>query len=69
MKAAALVLIILGVVGLLYGGLRIAYPDKVVDAGPIEVSVTKHKSVPIPPILGAIALLGGVGLLMAKRDD
>jgi xanthosine utilization system XapX-like protein len=69
MRAAAIILIVLGVLGLLVGGFRIAYPDKVIDAGPVEVSVTKHKTVPLPPILGAVALVAGVGLLATGKRD
>jgi xanthosine utilization system XapX-like protein len=68
MKIAAILLIIIGVLGLVVGGFRVAYPDKVIDAGPVEVSVTKHKTVLVPPILGGVALAAGVVLLMAKRD-
>jgi hypothetical protein len=69
MRIAAIILIVLGVIGLLVGGFRVAYPDKVIDAGPLDVSVTKHKDVPIPPILGAVALIAGVGLLAAGKRD
>ncbi len=69
MKIAAILLIALGVLGLLVGGFRVAYPDKVVDAGPIEVSVTKHKTVLVPPILGGVALAAGVALLLAGKRD
>jgi hypothetical protein len=69
MRIAAIILIVLGVLGLLVGGFRIAYPDKVIDAGPLDVSVTKHKDVPIPPILGAVALVAGIGLLAAGKRD
>ena len=64
MKIAGIVLVALGILGLVYGGFRIAYPDKVVDAGPVQISVTKHASFPIPPVLGAISIAAGVGLLV-----
>lgn len=63
MKIVGVVLIVLGLVGVGYGGLRIIYPDKVIDAGPLQVSVTRRASVPIPPILGVVALVGGVVLI------
>ncbi len=63
MKIIGIVLIVLGVVGIGYGGFRYAYPEKIVDAGPLQVSVTRHESVPIPPILGALALAGGIVLI------
>ena len=51
MKIAGLILIVLGILALVYGGFTMVYPDKVVDAGPIEISVDKKKSVPLPPLL------------------
>ena len=69
MRTAAIILIVLGVLALLVGGFRVAYPDKVIDAGPVDVSVTKHKDVPIPPILGAVALAAGIGLILAGKRD
>ena len=69
MRIAAIILIVLGVLGLLVGGFRIAYPDKVVDAGPIDISVTKHENIPIPPLLGGLALAAGVVLLMVGKRD
>ena len=41
--------------------------DKVVDAGPIQISVEKKKNIPIPPLVGAVALVGGIGLLAMDR--
>ena len=64
MKIAAIVLIVLGILGLAYGGFSVVYPDKVVDAGPIQISVDKKKSLPIPPVVGMIALAGGIGMLV-----
>jgi drug/metabolite transporter (DMT)-like permease len=66
MRPAAIVgilLIILGIAGLAYGGFSFKHKEKVVDLGPIEATADKKESVPIPPILGALALVGGVVLL------
>ena len=63
----AIVLIVLGVLGLAYGGLSWTRRDTVVDAGPIEITADKRESLPIPPIAGAALLVAGVVLLM-KRE-
>ncbi len=69
MKIVAIVLIALGLIGLTYGGFRVAYPDKIIDAGALQVTVTKHKTLPIPPILGVVALSAGIGLLFLDRKS
>lgn len=68
MKLGALVgivLIVLGVVGLAMGGFSFTHKDKVVDLGPIEATADKKESVAIPPILGVVAIVGGVILVAA----
>jgi uncharacterized membrane protein YidH (DUF202 family) len=68
MKPAAIVgvlLIILGIVGLALGGFSFTRKEKVLDLGPIEASADKKESVPVPPLLGALAIVGGVVLLVS----
>ncbi len=68
MKPAAIVgvlLIILGVVSLAFGGFSFKHKEKVVDLGPIEASADKKEKVALPPILGGLAIVGGVVLLVA----
>ncbi len=60
-----LVLIILGVIGVAMGGFSFTRKEKVVDLGPIEATADKKESVAIPPVLGAIAIVGGVLLVGA----
>jgi hypothetical protein len=60
-----LILVILGVVGFALGGFSFTHKEKVVDLGPIEASADKKESVPIPPVLAGLALVGGVVLLIA----
>jgi hypothetical protein len=67
MKPAAIVgvlLIIVGIAGLAFGGLSFTHKEKVLDLGPIQASADKKESLPVPPILGALALVGGVVLLV-----
>ena len=67
MKPVTLVgiaLIILGVLALAYQGITYTTREKVIDLGPLQASVDKKKSIPLPPIVGAVALAGGVVLLI-----
>jgi hypothetical protein len=58
-------LIVLGVIALAYQGITYTTHKKVLDIGPIEATKEQHKTLPIPPIVGGVALLGGVILLVA----
>ncbi len=67
MKAATLLgiaLIVLGVLALAYQGITYTTREKVVDLGPLKITADKEKSIPLPPILGALALAGGVVLVI-----
>jgi uncharacterized membrane protein YidH (DUF202 family) len=66
MKLLAIVLIVFGIIGLLYGGLSWTRSETVLDAGPIEVTADKRERLPIPPIAGALCLIGGVVLLLRR---
>jgi hypothetical protein len=57
-------LVILGVIGLGYAGIMLLRRDEVLDAGPVQVETTRREPVPIPPVAGAIALVGGVVLIL-----
>jgi len=67
MKILGGVLVVVGLVALLYGGFSWTERDKVVDVGPVEITKTDHKRLPIPPIAGALVLVAGVVLLVVKR--
>jgi hypothetical protein len=58
------VLIVLGVVALAYGGISYTRREKVVDIGPIEATAERRETIPLPPLLGGLALAGGVVLLI-----
>ena len=61
---AGIVLLILGVLALAYGGISYTRQEKVLDIGPIHATHEEHEQIPIPPILGGAALVGGVALLI-----
>ncbi|HUP92764.1 MAG TPA: hypothetical protein VM074_10995 [Solimonas sp.] len=70
MKTNAIVgifLIVLGVIALAYQGLTLTHREKVADIGPVSITKTERNHIPLPPILGALALAGGVMLLVAGR--
>jgi len=62
-----LALIVLGVVALAYQGISYTTHKKVVDIGPIEATREEHKTIPLPPIVGVIALVGGIVILVRDR--
>jgi hypothetical protein len=66
MKLLGGVLVVLGLVALLYGGVSWTRKDKVVDAGPIEITADKKESIPISPIAGGVMLVAGVALLLKR---
>ena len=66
MRALGIVLVVLGLAGVLYGGFSWTREKTVLDAGPISVKTDKRETLPIPPILGAVCLIGGVALLFVK---
>jgi hypothetical protein len=68
MKTAPMIgviLVILGVLALAYQGITYTTQKQVLDIGPIQATETEHKTIPLPPIIGAIALVGGIVLLVS----
>ena len=60
----AIILIAIGIVAFAYQGITYTTREKVVDLGPIQMTAEKTKTLPLPPIVGAIALVGGIVLLV-----
>ena len=69
MKPFGVVLVILGVLALIYQGFTYTTQKKVLDVGPIQATKEEHHTVPLPPILGALALIGGVVILVSDRKS
>ena len=67
MKASmvGILLIVLGVIALAYQGITYTTHKKVLDIGPIQATKEEHNTIPLPPVLGGIALIGGVALVVA----
>jgi len=60
---AGIVLIVIGIVSLAYQGFTYHTQKKVADIGPIHATKTESHTVPLPPVLGGLALIGGVVLV------
>jgi uncharacterized membrane protein YidH (DUF202 family) len=60
-----IVLIAIGIIALAYGGFSYTTREKVIDAGPLQVSADRQKTIPLPPILGGLCLVGGIVLVLA----
>jgi hypothetical protein len=57
------VLILLGVVALVYQGINYTTKETIIDIGPVHATADRHKTLPLPPVLGIAAVAGGVVLL------
>jgi len=59
-----IILIVIGIVAFAYQGITYTTREKVVDIGPIQMTAEKTKTLPLPPLVGGIALVGGIVLLV-----
>ena len=60
-------LVVLGLFALAYQGLTYTTQKKVVDIGPIQATKAEHHTIPLPPILGALAVVGGIIVVVSGR--
>ncbi len=58
------VLVVLGILALAYQGITYTTRDMVIDAGPLQASVQKEETVPLPPVIGGAAIVAGVVILV-----
>lgn len=65
MKILGIVLIVLGLIGLIWGGFSYTSREKLVDVGPIHASRDETHNVPLSPIAGGLALVGGIAIVAA----
>ena len=68
-KTLGVILIVLGLFGLAWGGFTYTTTEKVVDIGPIHATRENRHNIPLPPIAGALALMGGIVLIVAGRKE
>jgi hypothetical protein len=63
----AIILITLGIMAFVYQGISYTTDEKIVDIGPLQVTAEKTRNLPLPPIIGALALAGGIVVLVIGR--
>jgi hypothetical protein len=66
-RTLGFVLIVLGLIGIAWGGFSYTTREKVIDLGPIQASRDKKHTIPVPPIAGAVALVGGIALVASGK--
>jgi hypothetical protein len=66
---AAIILIAIGIMAFVYQGISYTTKEKVIDIGPIELTADSTKTFPLPPIVGALALVGGIALLVVGKKN
>jgi len=62
-RTIGIILIVIGILAFVVQGISYTTEKKVLDVGPLEVTKEEKNTIPLPPVLGALALLGGVGLV------
>ncbi|MBE3118365.1 MAG: DUF3185 domain-containing protein [Candidatus Atribacteria bacterium] len=67
MKLTGIILVVLGVLALAYQGIRYTTREKLIDIGPLKVTASERKTIPLPPIVGGIALVAGIALILQER--
>jgi len=60
-----IVLVVLGLGALAYQGITYTSRETVLDVGPIHATAERERTFPLPPVLGIVAVAGGVVLLVA----
>jgi uncharacterized membrane protein YidH (DUF202 family) len=64
---ASILLIILGVLALTYQGITYTTSEKALDLGPLQITTERTHTIPVAPILGVLAVVGGVVMFFAAR--
>jgi hypothetical protein len=63
-KVLGIILIAFGILALVYQGFTYTHREKVLDIGPVQATAEKHETVPLPPIVGGVALATGIVLVL-----
>jgi hypothetical protein len=67
MKLVGIILIVLGVLALVYQGIQYTTKEKILDIGFLKVTADTKKNIPLPPIVGGLALAAGIVMVVLDR--
>jgi len=67
MKLAGIILIVLGVLALVYQGIQYTTREKILDIGSLKVTADTKRTIPLPPIVGGVALVAGIVMVVLDR--
>jgi hypothetical protein len=67
MRTLGIVLIVVGLLALAFGGISWTKREKVIDLGPIQAETKKKETLPLPPLFGVLAVAGGIALVVVGR--
>jgi uncharacterized membrane protein YidH (DUF202 family) len=67
MKLIGIVLIVIGLIGFIYGGISWTRDETVLDAGPLEIQTERRETIPLTPIVSGVAIVAGLILIVSHR--
>ena len=68
MRLMGIILIVLGILALVYQGIQYTSREKILDIGSIKLSANTKKTIPLPPIVGGVAIVAGIVMILADRS-
>jgi uncharacterized membrane protein HdeD (DUF308 family) len=69
MRLLGIILVVLGVLALAYQGIQYTSKEKILDIGSLKITADSKKTIPLPPIVGGIALIAGIALILVDRRN
>jgi len=66
---AAIILIVAGIAALAYQGFTYRTQDETIDLGPVTITTERSRTIPLPPVVGAVAIAGGIILFFLNRKQ
>lgn len=67
MKIVGIILIVLGILALVYQGIQYTTKEKIIDIGALKVTANKKRTIPLPPIVGGVAVVAGIVMIVLDR--